>query len=183
MNEDLKDILKASMVSEIEDDLETGPVFDAGEVYNLQDTKGVVGTPVIPMSKVAFMAMQGMSTKDIAEELRVTPTQIRKLKQDEDYKEIVKTITGTVVNKSKELIQSASMKATLTLMSMMDSNSDKIRLTAAQDILNRVGVKEATTVNIVAKNDHTANMSEEELKDLIKLGTAEILGEKKDEPT
>lgn len=128
--------------------------------------------------KAATLYLKGDTAKDMSKQLGMSIETVRKLRTTEEFKEIVNELNMGLITDSKNYLKAMSVKATETIASMLESNSDKIRLSAAQDILNRTGVKQADTLNIVAKNDTTANMSEDELKEIIKLGVDEILGEK-----
>ena len=175
MDKRIKDVLKGSIIIET-------PIEDAhtatGEVIKIDEKNPInIHNAGAQISKAALLTLQGCDVAEVAKELDVSTKYLRKLKESEDYREVVNTMTHTVVETSKDFIKAASVKATMTLLDSLDSNSDKIRLSAAQDILNRVGIKQADTVNLKVTADATADKTEDELKDIIKLGNSEIIGE------
>lgn len=174
----LSDELKLSDIMETKDLVEE---YNDGEILEIPDVIDVTKMGNGLITKIATMHLQGWTTGQIGTELNLKPKVIRDIKATQQFRDIADTITAKVVDTSRDLIKATTLKAVQTLFEVLESGSDKVRLGAAQDILNRVGLKQAETINIVAKNDDTAHMSEEELKDLVRLGIDEILGERSDE--
>lgn len=125
----------------------------------------------VKQAKAIAMMLQSIPQKDIAAELGITETNLSKWKKQEAFQTEYR-------RQIDEIMQIAAGEALATICDLMrHSNSDNVRIKAAQDILNRAGYKptekiEAKTENrnlnenktiIVGWNDKDEELSQEEL--------------------
>lgn len=77
----------------------------------------------------------------IARELKITPQTICNWKKEAEFSQELNECT-------KRCIQTLAPKAVKTLESLLNSESDNVRFSAAKDILDRTGFKPSDNVNI-----------------------------------
>lgn len=102
-----------------------------------------------------------MTQKQIAAEIKVSEQTICAWKKDAEF------IEG-YNNLMRSTVRSVSAKALKTLVSLLDAESEQVRLNAAKDILDRAGFKPEEKVEINGNvNNPLTGLSTEELKKLV----------------
>lgn len=92
------------------------------------------------------MMIKGTPQKDIAQELNITETTLSKWKKRDDFKQEYR-------EQIEDIMNVAAGEAIETICNLMrNSNSDNVRIKAAQDILNRAGYKPIDKIE--AKTDN-----------------------------
>lgn len=87
----------------------------------------------------------------IARELKITPQTICNWKKDPDFSQELQACL-------KSCIQTLAPKAVKTLESLLNSESDNVRFSAARDILDRTGFKPGENISV------TSNLEAEQSK-------------------
>lgn len=87
----------------------------------------------------------------IAKELKITPQTICNWKKDPDFSQELQACL-------KSCIQTLAPKAVKTLESLLNSESDNVRFSAARDILDRTGFKPGENISV------TSNLEAEQSK-------------------
>jgi hypothetical protein len=129
-------------------------------------------------TKVALLSMRGFTNGQIASEIGVHIRVVMELKKADEYLAVLNSINEEIIKTARMFLSSASLKATKTLVDCLDSKYDKIRIQAATEILNRVGVKTPDQIEFVNKANNIDTMTPDELEDLINLGLEEIMNKK-----
>jgi len=127
---------------------------------------------------VAEMLIAGYSYKAISDALGVSESTIRKwLKSDEAFKELMFDLVAIVTDEIRIELVAASRAALRTLGELLQSSDEKIRLKAAQDILDRAGfnAKMKQEVDINNTYSYFTNLSDDELLRFIRLGMGEVV--------
>lgn len=133
----------------------------------------------VNMVQVLMYHVKGYASKDIAEILNVKLDTIKHIKRTDDFKMMVQSLISEVVSAGRMFLSTAGMRAVKTLIDLLQSPNDKVRLQASMEILNRIGLKSPDKLEIVTKGDAIRQMDEKELMNLVKLGMDEILKEHK----
>ena len=84
------------------------------------------------------------------------------------------SISLEVVNVARMFLASAGIKAVRTIIDCMDSPNDKVRLKAATEVLNRIGLTEPKKIEVIAEGSAFQSMSDEQMLELLKSGMEEI---------
>lgn len=140
---------------------------------NITTVKSVL-TPEI-VSKIAYLTVQGYTNAAIAENLGVPIPIIQQARKTEEFKSMMHALTSEIISTARIFLTAASFKAVRTMVELLDSVNEKIKLSAAKEVLDRVGIKAPETIELVSKNDSINDMTEEQLVDMVKLGMAELL--------
>lgn len=161
--------------------LDTGEdVFDFTEYAlsdNEQDT--VVEYPTEQLEKaylkVAMMTLQGYTNSSIAEELGVKVNTIARWKKKDTYKDLARSLVVEIIDIAKGFLAGAGFKAVKILVESLNSPNERIRIQAAKEILDRIGLKTAEQLEVLTKSDDTDAMSTEELTAIVKQTAAALL--------
>jgi len=129
----------------------------------------------INLMKMAHYFVQGYTEKEMAEAMGVSKDTIKRIKSSDEFKAVLKSISLEIVEVSRVFLASAGIKAVRTLIDCLDSSSDKIRLGASKEILDRIGLKSPEKIELIAKSDAIQQMSDEQLFELVQMGIAEIM--------
>lgn len=99
----------------------------------------------LPMSEIkltlAQMLALGKPTSYIAEQLNKSPAWVRQHKRDLDVLNLVTLIHREAVEAAKSTIISGTTKAAETIVYLVETAPAPVRLAAAKDILDRIGLK------------------------------------------
>lgn len=126
-------------------------------------------------AKIAFLYIQGYTEEDIAAACNVTRDDVHRMKHSNKFKALLEAITKEVVSTSRVFLMASGLKAVRTLLMCMDSDDDRVKLKAATEVLDRVGLKSPEEINLVTKSENLHGMSETELLGVIRLGMKEIM--------
>lgn len=129
----------------------------------------------VNLVKIAYYYVQGYTEKDIAEIFNVSVNTVKKIKGSDEFKAVCKTISAEIVETARLFLATSGIKAVKTLVDCLDSPNDRVRLNASTEILNRVGLKSPEKLEILARGDSFKSMSDEQLLQIVKMGTQEIL--------
>ena len=102
-----------------------------------------------------------MTQKEIAKAIKMTEQTICNWKKNDEFMAEHKKLV-------RYSLYSVATKAANTLISLLDADSEQVRLNAAKDILDRAGFKPEDKVEINGNvNNPLAGLSTEELKKLV----------------
>jgi DNA-binding CsgD family transcriptional regulator len=135
-------------------------------ITSWKDTKNI---------KIVIMSMQGFSAKEIGKELDMDAQSVRNVMASDEYTMFREYITQEVVNIGRTFLAMSTVKAVKTLLDLLDSDNDKVRLGASKDVLDRVGLKSPDKIELLSKSDNIREMSTEQLFDILKYGQSEIM--------
>jgi hypothetical protein len=128
----------------------------------------------INIMKVVYMTVQGFSNATIGEELGVTASDIITLKKTDDFMRLKDAVTQEVINAGRMFMAMGTIKAVRTLLQCMDSSNEKIKLMAATQVLDRVGLKTPEQIEILNKGNNLSKMNNEDLLKIIQMGNDDI---------
>lgn len=133
------------------------------------------GTQKVDLVKLAYYYVQGYNTKELAEIFGADPQHINKIKSSDKFRAIITSLNAEIVSTARTFLTAAGFKAVKTLLMCMDSNDDRVRLNAATQVLDRIGLKTPEQIEVIQKGAVVNKMSDDELLGLIKLGTKELM--------
>ena len=108
-----------------------------------------------------LMVNSNLTQKAIAKKIKMSEQTICNWKKDPEFVEEHKKLL-------RATLRSVATKASRTLVALLEAESEQVRLNAAKDILDRVGLKPEEKVEIRGDvNNPFAGLSTEELKKLI----------------
>lgn len=128
----------------------------------------------IDLVQLAYMHMQGATTKAMADFFQVTQPAIAKARVSPAFKSVQAMISGATVQTARVFMAGATIKATKTLLSLLDSDSDKIKLAAACQVLDRVGLKSPDQIEVLQNATGMHTMSEKELMLIVQTAMKEL---------
>lgn len=127
-----------------------------------QSAEGLAIPPDQTKLMLAEMLSVGKSTKEIAENLDRSDAWVRKWKKDPGVVAMVNELHGEAVETAKSVIISGTQKAASTIVDLLDTGPASIRLAAAKDILDRLGMKAPDRKQIEATVNVNSGLSREE---------------------
>lgn len=154
---------------------------DQIEEYALVEVPTVDDTPTykthtdVNLTRFAYFFMQGYSVTQIADAMGIDRSTAKRVRSSEEFKAVLNTLSAEVIATAQTFLQASSLKAVRTLIQCMDSANEKVKLSAATEVLDRVGLKSPDRLEVLAKNDSLTQMDDARLLDLIKMNLHEIL--------
>lgn len=104
---------------------------------------------------VLVYTASGIDDKEIALALRLTPSQVRSIKQQPGYLELERNMIAAVKEQTAEAVQDilsqGEVKAANRVVQLVDTVDEKVALAAANSILDRRGHKAAEKIDIRAQ--------------------------------
>lgn len=117
---------------------------------------------------VLQLDLQGHSVSGIARHIGIEEAQVRSMRASEAYRTAKEEVLRGVVVGARKFMEVASLKAVKTLVNCLDSNNEKIKLSAAQDILNRSGLSAPQHIELTTNVNNFENFTTEQLEEILK---------------
>jgi hypothetical protein len=117
--------------------------------------------------KLAYQHLSGMTMTQSAAYFRVSTSRISHTKQSAGFKAVLGMMTKASVETGRAFIAGAVARATGTLIHLLDSDNDKIKLMAANSILDRAGLLPPDQMVLIEKSAGVHGMSEDELLTIV----------------
>lgn len=149
--------------SNYQKDIELGMESEIGRLFNGErlDLKALV-------LKILQYDVQGYTNIVIARELDLPIERIVSVKTTETYKIAKKELLAAVLESSRKYMEISTVKAVKTLVECMDSRNEKVRMLAAQDLLNRAGLQAPQQIEIKNTTPDFAHLSDSDLEEILK---------------
>lgn len=125
------------------------------------------------ISSLLYMDVQGYGSRHMATQLGISMEDMQKLKRSEAYTLARDTLLREIVHSAREVMEVSALKAVKTLTECMNSTNEKVKLSAATEVLDRIGLNTTQKVEVTAKNDSMMSYSEDELMEILRTGMAE----------
>ncbi len=129
----------------------------------------------VDLSKLAMYHVQGYGTSEVAKIFGVSVRRICEIKASDKFKAMLTVLNLEIISTARTFLTASGLKAVKTLLQCMDSRDDRVKLNAATQVLDRIGLKNPDQIEIISKGDRINEMSQEELMGVIKLGMDEII--------
>lgn len=115
------------------------------------------------LERVALLYANGIGYPKMAEQLGVAPSAVRNLVKRDSFKAIIDDISNQAIETCKDYLRIGAVKATTTMLNLLDDMSSKVRFSAAKDIMNRAGLKEIAKAKVRKEIDDLGDMSDEKI--------------------
>jgi AcrR family transcriptional regulator len=79
--------------------------------------------------------------QEIAHRLKITPQTLTNWKKKKEFNDLIDEFLDAMIDEQLRELKRITNKATRTLEKLLDAKSEMVRLNAATDILDRVGLK------------------------------------------
>lgn len=156
--EPVRNIIGGKMLSLLSDMSEV-PMADSSdrqEDFDRLDRPGM-------MHQVAALYVQGFTYTQIAKQFGVTPTSVRSVVKRESFKQIVDELGEEVMFACRTFLKRGAVTATGVLLDSMASHDEKVRLSAANSVLDRVGLKHTSGIEIKAQINALSILTDDEI--------------------
>lgn len=117
---------------------------------------------------VLQLDLQGYPVAKIAQKMSMKDSQIAHIKATDSYRIAKEEVLRQVVQGARKYMEIASIKAVKTLLTCLDSSNEKIKLSAAQDILNRSGLQAPQQIEITSNVNNFEGFTTEQLEEMLK---------------
>lgn len=113
--------------------------------------------------------IQGYTSQLIAKQVGLETEQIYHIRQSDAYKVAREEVLKQVISGARKYMEVSTIKAVKTLVQCLDSKNEKVKLTAAQDILNRAGLAATQQIEITSNMGTSfEHFSDAELAEIMK---------------
>lgn len=130
----------------------------------------------VNLVKMGYYFSQGNDVSDIANYMGLRRDTVRQAIKSDEFKAVMNSITVEVVNVARMFLASAGITAVRTLIDCMNSSNDKVRLKAATETLDRIGITEPKKIELIAEGSAFNGMSDTQMLEMIRMGMDEITG-------
>lgn len=134
----------------------------------LEDFDGKPTASAANVMKILQYDMQGYSIALIAKSVGLDASQVSYIKSTDLYKDAKDEILKAVIESSRKYMEVATIKAVKTLVQCMDSISDKVRLAASQDVLNRAGLAAPQQIEITSNVNNFEGFTDDQLLEIMR---------------
>lgn len=118
--------------------------------------------------QLVFYDIQGYSAELVATTLGMSKSTVLKIRQSDAYKNARTAVTSEIVKHARGIMEVSAIQAVKTLTDCLASNNEKIKLGAASEILNRIGLTATQKVEVTATSNNMVNLSDEQLAEILK---------------
>lgn len=147
-------------------------ISDDTEKTLQMDDNGVVKD--IDLVKMAYYFSQGYNINDISAAMSIGRTTVQNALRSDEFKEVVNSLTLEVVNVARMFLATSGIQAVKTIIDCMNSPNDRVRLQAAKEVLDRIGLTEPTKIEVLSEGNAFGGMSDEQMLAFIKGSMAEL---------
>lgn len=109
----------------------------------------------------------GVPVKDISEILKVQKVHLQEILKSQDYIAVAQVISKDIVDYARLNLASATTLAVNKMVSLIESEDEKIALRASIEVLNRVGIDTPKEIHVKAEKKIVHEMSNDQLLSII----------------
>jgi hypothetical protein len=122
--------------------------------------------------KLVYMDVQGYGADALATNMKLSRDDVQLIRRSSAFQNAKEAMMADIVAKSRQMIEVSTMKAVKTLTECMESKNDKVRLSAAVEVLNRTGLTATQKIELTTTNNSMMNFTEDELAEIVRSGMA-----------
>lgn len=135
------------------------------EKYN--DDGSPVSVVKVDYVKLAYQHMSGMTIAQSAAYFGVHATRMGFIKRSPGFKAVLGLMSKSAVDTGRAFIAGAVAKATGVLINLLSSENDKVKLMAANSILDRAGLLPPDQMVMIERSTGVHGLSEDELVSIV----------------
>ncbi len=98
--------------------------------------------------RVVYLALRGLKNPAIAQAMGISTSKVQKIKASPMYQLSLEEISKEVVSAARSLLVGGALDAVKAIVECLHSPSDRIKLAAAKDMLDRIGAKAPTNIKV-----------------------------------
>ena len=117
---------------------------------------------------VIYCDIQGYSLSAMANKLGLDKMDIQKIRNSAAFKAAKDSVMQEVLKLSRQMIEVSTIKAVKTLTECMNSRVDKVRLSAAVEVLNRTGLTATQKIELTTQNNNMQNFTDDQLQEILR---------------
>jgi hypothetical protein len=126
---------------------------------------------------VLYADIQGLGATQIAANMNLTRAEVQAIRRSVAYVNAKASVLQEVINTSRGVMEVSALRAVKTLTECMNSKNDKVKLNAAVEVLNRIGLGATQKVELTTHNeDYFRKLTNEELTEIVKSSVVEADG-------
>ena len=154
-------------------------IMDADPIHEIEDEVGLyapvsTSTPEHEAMRILYLHSLGYSQSQIAMHYKMSAKRVRELMKSEEFRLLAQEYTKNTTMMAKLSLSMVTEKAMSTLIGLLDSKSEKVRLATAKDILDRAGLVTKQTVQFT-ENTGLGAMDDDHLLDVVSKSMQDIL--------
>ena len=154
-------------------------VLDSLDEDVMQETKL---TSVANVMNLLYMDVQGHSVPRMAMVLGITIREVDLIKKSETYRAVRQGLLQEILSTARNVMQVSTLKAVKSLYECMESHDDRIKLMAAKEVLDRVGLSGTQKLEVVAiQPGDAAKLSDSDLAEILR-SSMEVITKNDEEP-
>lgn len=116
-----------------------------------------------------YMDVQGHSLPRICMVLGLNKHDVQEIRSTDAYSTVRQALLQEIITTSKRVMEVSTLKAVKTLYECMDSASEKIKLAAAKEILDRVGLNATQKLELTTNEiSGMAKLTDAQLNEILK---------------
>ena len=124
---------------------------------------------VVNVVNLLYMDVQGHSLPRICMALGLNKNEVQQIRSTDAYTAVRQALLSEILTTSKRVMEVSTLKAVKTLYECMDSGSEKIKLMAAKEILDRVGLNATQKLELsTSEISGMTKLTEEQLQEILK---------------
>jgi len=137
-------------------------------------------TSIKNIMRLVYLDVQGYGAGAISEAMALSEHDVQLIRRSESFKLAKDAVMAEILALSRRMIEVSSIKAVKTLTECMGSKNDKVRLSAAVEVLNRTGLTATQKIELTTTNNSLAHYTDDELAEMLRgsqfiPGTAEVI--------
>lgn len=156
--------------------IEAEPARDKS-VENVLYSLGSGNSEEIEAMRVLYLSTLGYSRNQIAAHFKMSARRVQEIMRSEEFKIMAQEYSKNTLMLTKLSITMMSEKALQTMVKLLDSKSEKIRLATAKDLLDRAGLAKKQTIEF-SDSSGFDDMDDAKLVDVVTRSMQDILGRK-----
>lgn len=137
---------------------------------NVQEETRLVS--VTNIMKLVCMDVQGFGTDAIAKNMAMSKDDVTVIRRSDAFKSAREAMMTAIIEKSRSMIEVSTMKAVKTLTECMESKNDKVKLSAAVEVLNRTGLNATQKIELTTTQNTMVNFTDDELAEILRNSSA-----------
>ena len=170
------------------DNLGTSPAYEimeADPVHDIEDERGLYAphdadTPEHEAMRIMYLHSLGYSQSQIAMHYKMSAKRVREIMKSEEFRLLAQEYTKNTTMMAKLSLSMVTEKAMSTLVGLLDSKSEKVRLATAKDILDRAGLVTKQAVQFT-ENTGLGSMDDDHLLEVVSKSMQDILSRRDSE--
>lgn len=115
-----------------------------------------------------YMDIEGAGTTLMSLNTGLTVEEVKKIQRNGTYTKLRAAALQGVIDKAKDIMDVSAIKAVKTLTECMCSDNERVRLSAATEVLNRIGLTATQHVEVTATTNTMEQLTDDQLNEILR---------------